>query len=227
MICTYTLIKLIALFLEMLPVKREISHSSNPFKTIWNPFWGALKRFSCLRRERGHLDTIIYKYYTCFWFPLHLLAWSPGPLRYRVHCRFDTGLGCFFQQRFWHQKSPDHLLFQETYMIQFSSVQFSRSVVSDSLRLHGLQHARPPCPSPTPRVYPNSCPLSQWRHPTITSSVIPFSSCPQSFPASGSFQLSQLFATGGQSIGVSASTSVLPMNTQDWFPLGWTGWISL
>ena len=97
MICTYTLIKLIALFLEMLPVKREISHSSNPFKTIWNPFWGALKRFSCLRRERGHLDTIIYKYYTCFWFPLHLLAWSPGPLRYRVHCRFDTGLGCFFQ----------------------------------------------------------------------------------------------------------------------------------
>ena len=89
------------------------------------------------------------------------------------------------------------------------------------------QHARPPCPSPAPRVYPNSCPLSWWCHPTISSSVVPFSSCPQSFPASGSFQMSQLFTSGGQSIGVSASTSVLPMNTQDWSPLGWTGWISL
>ena len=97
--------------------------------------------------------------------------------------------------------------------------------MSDSLWLHGLQHARPPCPSPTPRVYPNSCPLSQWCHLTISSSGIPFS-CLQSFPTSGSFQMSQLFASGGQSIGVSVSTSVLPMNTQDWFPLGWTGWIS-
>ena len=110
---------------------------------------------------------------------------------------------------------------------QFSSVQFNRSVVSDSLRLHELQHARPPCPSPTPRVYPNSCPLSRWCHPTISSSVIPFSSCPQSSPASGSFQMGQLFASGGQSIGVSASTSVLPMNIQDWFPLRLTGLISL
>ena len=100
------------------------------------------------------------------------------------------------------------------------------SVVSDSLQPHGLQHARLPCPSPTPGVYSNLCPLSRWCHPTIWSSVIPFS-CPQSFPASGSFQMSQLFASGGQSIGVSASTSVLPMNTQDWSPLGWTGWISL
>ena len=108
----------------------------------------------------------------------------------------------------------------------FSSLQFSRSVVSDSLQLHGLQHARPPCPSPTPGVYSNSCPLSQWCHPHISSSVVPFSSCPQSFPASGSFQMSQLFASGGQSIGVSAATSVLPMNIQDWFPLGWTCWIS-
>ena len=107
------------------------------------------------------------------------------------------------------------------------SVQFSRSVVSDSLWPHGLQHARPPCPSPTPRVYSNSCPLSRWCHPTVSSSVIPFSSHLQSFPASGSFQMSQLFSWGGQSIGVSASTSVLPMNTQDWSPLGWTGWISL
>ena len=104
-----------------------------------------------------------------------------------------------------------------------SSVQFSRSVVSNSLRPHGLQHAWPPCPSPTPRVYSNSCPLSQWCHLTISSSVIPFSSCPQSLPASGSFQMSQLFTSGGQSIGVSASTSVLPINTQDWFPWGWTG----
>ena len=108
-----------------------------------------------------------------------------------------------------------------------SSVQFSRSVLSDSLQPHGLQHARPPCPSPTPRVYSNSCPLSWWCHPTISSSVIPFSSCLQSFPASGSFQMSQLFTSGGESIGVSASTSVLPMNTQDYSPLGWTGWISL
>ena len=108
-----------------------------------------------------------------------------------------------------------------------TSVQFSRSVVSDSLRPHGLQHARPPCPSPTPRVYPNSCTLSRWCHPTISSSVIPFSSCPQSLPASGSFPMSQLFALGGQSIRVSASASVLPMNIQDWSPLGWTGWISL
>ena len=96
--------------------------------------------------------------------------------------------------------------------------QFSRSVVSNSLWPHEWQHARPPCPSPTPGVHPNPCPLSQWCHPTISSSVIPFSSCPQSFPASGSFPRSQLFTSGGQSIGVSASTSVLPMNTQDWSP---------
>ena len=108
-----------------------------------------------------------------------------------------------------------------------SSVQFSLSVISDSLWLHEPQHARPPCQSPTPRVHPNPCPSSWWCHPTISSSVIPFSSCPQSFPASGSFPMSQVFASGGQSIGVSASTSALPMNIQDRFPLGWTGWISL
>ena len=102
-----------------------------------------------------------------------------------------------------------------------SSIQLSCSVMSDSFWPHGLQHARPPCPSPTPGVYPNSCPLSRWCHPTISSSVIPFSSCLQYFPASGSFQMSQFFASGGPSIGVSASTSVLPMNIQDWSPLGW------
>ena len=106
-----------------------------------------------------------------------------------------------------------------------SSGQFSHSVVSNSLRSHEPQHTRPPCPSPTNRVYSNSCPLSRWCHQTISSSVV--SSCLQSFPASGSFQISQFFASGGQSIGVSASASVLPMNIQDWFPLGWIGWNSL
>ena len=104
--------------------------------------------------------------------------------------------------------------------------QCSHSVISDYLWPHELQHARPPCPSQTPGVYPNPRPLSGWCYPTISSSVVPFSSCPQSFAASGSFQMSQLFTSGGQSIGVSASTSVLPMNTQDW-SLGWTGWMSL
>ena len=116
---------------------------------------------------------------------------------------------------------------RQEYWSGFSSVQFSRSVVSDFLLPHKLQHARPPCPSPTTEVYPNPCPLCRWCHSTISSSVVPFSSCPQSFPASGSFQMSQLFASGGQSIGVLASTSDLPINTQDWSPLGWTGWISL
>ena len=108
-----------------------------------------------------------------------------------------------------------------------NSVQFSRSVVSDSWWPHESQHARPPCPSPTPRVYSNSCLLSRWCHPAISSSVTPFSSCPQSLPASGSFPVSQLFTSGGQSIGISASASVLPVNTQDWSPLRGTGWISL
>ena len=111
--------------------------------------------------------------------------------------------------------------------LESPSAQFSRSVVSDSLGPHELQHTRPPCPSPTPGVHPSPCPLCRWCHPAISFSVISFSSCLQSFLASGSFQMSQLSASGGQSIGVSASTSVLPMNTQDWSPLGWTGWISL
>ena len=109
--------------------------------------------------------------------------------------------------------------------IYFRSFQFSHSVMSDSLRPHESQHPRPPCPSPTPRVHPNSCASSRWCHPAISSSVVPFS-CPQCLPASGSFPMSQLFAWGSQSIGVTASASIIPMNTQDW-PLGWTGWISL
>ena len=120
-----------------------------------------------------------------------------------------------------------HSRYLKNFLINYILIQFSHSVVSDSLRPHELQHARTPCPSPTAGVYPNSCPLSQWCHPTISSSVFPFSSCSQSFPASGSFQMSQFFPSGGQSIGVSASRSVLPMNVQDWSLLGWTGWISL
>jgi len=108
-----------------------------------------------------------------------------------------------------------------------SSVQFSCSVVSDSLQPHESQHARPPCPSPTPGVHSDSRPSSQWCHPTISSSVVPFSSCPQSLPASDSFPMSQLFSWGGQSIGVSALASFLPKNTQGWSPSEWTGWISL
>ena len=117
-----------------------------------------------------------------------------------------------------YQKSPDLKRFHFSH----SSVQFSCSVVSDSLWPHEQQHTRPPCPSPTPGVHPNPCPLSRWCHPTISSSVVPFSPCPQSFPASG-----QLFPSGGQSTGVSAPVSVLPMNTQDWSPLEWTSWIPL
>ena len=122
---------------------------------------------------------------------------------------------------------PKSMFSRHRYLCSLNSVQFSRAVMSDSLQPQELQHARPPCPSPNPRVHPNPCPLSQWSHPTISSSVIPFCSFPQSFPASGSFQMSQLFASGGQSIGVLASASVLPMNSQDWSPSGWTGWISL
>ena len=121
---------------------------------------------------------------------------------------------------------PPHWFLSFSHCVWYR-VQFSRSVVSNSLQPHGLQHARPPCPSPTPGAYSNSRPFSQWCHPTISSSVVPFSSHLQSFPASGSFQMSRFFASGCRSIGVSASTSVLPVNIQDWYPLGLTSWISL
>ena len=145
----------------------------------------------------------------------------------------DKGLP--FRIQGWSRRSPGvprplvcprHTPNQSPVSFPFVSL-ISHSVVSDALRPHGLQHARLPCPSPTPRVYSNSCPLSRWCHPTISSSIVPFSSCLQSFPASGCFQMSQFFTSDGQSIGVSASASVLPMNIQDWFPLRWTGWISL
>ena len=140
----------------------------------------------------------------------------------------------FSPSRLAHNLGRFHVLYSKSLLVihfkysgVYSSVQFSRSVMSDSLWPHALQHARSPCPLPTPGVYSNSCPWSQWCHPTLSSSVIPFSCCLQSFPASGSFQMSQFFASGGQSIGASALASVLRVNIQDWFPLGWTGWISL
>ena len=128
-------------------------------------------------------------------------------------------------QRIWPLVTNTFLHMYTACVMYFALLisQFSRSVMSDSLWPHGLQHASPPCPSTTPWVHSNSCPLSQWCHPTISSSIVPFSSRLQSFPASGSFQMSQFFISGG----VSASGSVLPMNIQEWFPLGWTGWISL
>ena len=138
---------------------------------------------------------------------------------------------CFFNDFMLTKILPNHERINTWELISHCStshsVQFSHSVVSDSLQPQGLQHTGPPCPSPTPGACSNSCPLSQWCHPTISSSVVPFSSRLQSFPASGSFLRSQLFASGGQSTGVSTSVSVLLMNIQDWFPLGWAGWISL
>ena len=145
----------------------------------------------------------------CFWPAYRFLrrqaGWSGIPISLRI-----------FHSLLWSTQSK-----------VFSSVQFSHSVISYSLRPHEPQHARPPCPSLTPRVNPNPCPLSRWCHSTISSSVVPFSSCPQSFPPSASFQMRQLFTSGSQSIGISASISVLPMNTQDWSPWGWISWISL
>ena len=137
-----------------------------------------------------------------------------------------------YQSQTWHKGLLEEEIFlypssQRINWHETDSVQLGHSIVSDSLQPHEPQHDRPPCPSPTPRVHPNSCPSSQWCHTTILFSVVPFSSCPQSFPASGSWQMSQLFTSGSQSIGVSVSTSILPINTHDWSPLGWTGWISL
>ena len=153
--------------------------------------------------------------------------WLPGCLLWR-NVYFNLlpifWLGCLL---FWYRYACAVCIFWKlipSMANQFSSV--SRSVVSDSLWLYEPQHTRPSCPSPSPGVHPKPCPLSQWWHPTTASSVVPFS-CPQSFPASRSFPMNQLFASGGQSIGISASTSVLPMNTEDWSLLGWTGWISL
>ena len=146
------------------------------------------------------------------------IPFSKGSSRPRNQTQVSRIAGGFFAV--WASRE---ITLYYIYSVQFSSV--TQSCLT--LRSHESQHTRPPCPSPTPRVYPNPCPLIRWCHPPISSSVIPFSSCLQSFPASGSFLMSQLFASGGQSIAVSASTSVLPKDTQDWSALGWTGWICL
>ena len=140
-----------------------------------------------------------------------------------MHCRMFSNISGFYSLNDWNIAPPS--CNNQSIFSQF--IQFSHSVVSESLRPHELQHARPPCPSPTPGVHPNSFPFSRWCHPTISSSVLPFSSCPQSSPASGSFLRRQFFTSGGQSIGASASASVFPMNIQGLFPLGWTSLTSL
>ena len=177
--------------------------------------WGRGDPKDTKRREGG--GSILAPLYICFFS-------SPVP----ALCKLGWPGGLFV--------SPDVLilvlghssvLFSQVFPLFVFTVQFSHSVMSDSLWPHESQHARPPCPSPTPEDHSNSCPSSRWCHPAISSSVVPFSSCPQSLPGSGSFLMSQLFTWGGQSIAVSASASVLPMNTQDWSPLEWTGWIFL
>ena len=141
------------------------------------------------------------------------MSWNPGSLLWKLSFIWGKTRTVVWERQHFRQ-----LWGAPAKKVGARSVQFSHSVMSDSLRPHGLQHPRPPCPIPTPGAHPNSCPLSRCCHPTISSSVVPFSSWPQSFPASGSFQLSQLFASGGQNIGVSESPSVLPVNTQDWSP---------
>ena len=173
----------------------------------------------------------------CSWVSFHRFIYSDVIFQEHLRCsRFSVDNTEKLQLTLTLHSTPHHMKYSSTFCHSTyphscqsisHSVQFSCSVVSDSLQPHGPQHTRPPRPSPTPGVYSNSCPLSQWCHPTISLSVIPFSSCLQSFPASGSFQMSQLFASSGQSTIVSVSTSVLPSNTQDWSPLGWMGWISL
>ena len=155
-------------------------------------------------------------------------AWCPGVWHHlKVQHHVWSDLLVIFStwqvKEFWFLSMVIPQAVPSTAWVSYHSVQFSCLVVFDCSLLHGLQHSRLPCPSPTPKAYSNSCPLSQWCHATISSSVVPFSLHLQSFTASGSFQMSQFFASGGQSIGVSASASVLPMNIQDWFPLGWTG----
>ena len=174
--------------------------------------------------------TVAYKAPVCGIFQARVLEWVAISLsRGSSQPRDRTWVTHIAGRRFtvWATREAHIMISQQKIELSLRSVQFSCSVVSDSSWPHGPEHTRPPCPSPIPGAYSNSSPLSQWCHPTISSSVDPFSSCLQSFPASGSFQMSQLFASGGQSIGVSAPTSVLPMNTQDWSPLGWTCWISL
>ena len=169
------------------------------------------------------LKRIITLFIIQTYFSLTFFFWLKFKIFYLLLCLRKIK----FPRHLWYYTLKKYVVTFDRGCSLFSSVQFSCSVVSDSLQPHGLQHARPTCPSPTPGVYSNSCPLRRWCHPTISSSGIPFSSHLQSLPMSGSFQMSHFFASGGQNIGVSATASVLPMNTQDWSPLGWIGWISL
>ena len=175
-----------------------------------------------------HVTRVLFKFWERPKFGLTQIDWHSHNVNYNE----DRHAVPFGSWEFSHSWLPMQLTISLWYnfcsgMSSFNSVQFSRSVMSDSLRSHGLQHTRLPCPSPTLGTCSNSCLSRWWCHPTISSSVVPFSSCLQSFPASGSFSMRQLFATGGQSIGVPGSTAVLPINIYNWFPLGLTGWISL
>ena len=179
-------------------------------------------RSCCLIQGRKDINPCFFLFYYSYSF--YIYVFDPLWVNFCIWC--EIGI----RNSFWAPTLCQTLLLGESSNkgdMSCYSVQFSHSVMSDSLRPHGLQHARLPYPSPTPRACSNSCPLNWWCYPTISSSVVPFSSHLQSFSASGSFQMSQFFASGGQSIGGSASTSVLPMSSQDWFPLGWTGLISL
>ena len=197
----------------------------------WATVYGVTKSETLLRDPHFHFFSVIYGAESYDYLPfVYLLWWSfysdilpIFKLDYLFSCCWLLRVLCIF----WIQVIYQICVLPIFLPSLFSSVQFSCPVMSDSLQPHEPQHARPPCPSPTPGVHPNSCPSSQWCHPAISSSVVPFSSCPQSFPVSGSFQMSQLFTLGGQSIGVSALASVLPKNTQGSSPSEWTGWISL
>ena len=196
-------------------------------ETCW---WCRLAASTMARTLQRHwppsqiLDTHITLFFHCKARPLHMLPTSAS--RSCSRSQFQCHSELIMLSLFCVPHTPT-FLYTPSSNSNNHMFQFSRSVLSDSLQPHGLQHTRLPCPSPTPRAYSNSCPLSQWCHPTILSSVVPFSSHFKPFPASGSFPMSQLFALRSQRIGVSASVSILPMNIQDWFPLGWTGWLSL
>ena len=182
--------------------------------TLLGSFWLSLKYFEIVQPEIGLLLQIDIFPFLCLW-NYYVSRVS------RKASKMGQGADTWQKLSQWKWKN-----FEGTYLAVFCLF-FSHSVMSDSLRPHESQHARHSCPSPTPGVHSDSCPLSQWCHRAMSCSVVPFSSCPQSLPASESFPMSQLFAWGGQSIGVSALASILPKNTQDWSPLGWTGWISL
>ena len=207
----------------------------NPIQQVWSGTLGSAflitMRFWCCWSPRHTWETLSSSWWGRVWGVLSESSWDTHPTTIRevlaisvsyVGVPFKVSLEkCLANlKRSFKPTSPPKYY---TWICAKKMLhQFSLSVMSDSLSPHEPQHTRPPCPSPTPRVYSNSCPLSQWWHPAISSSVVPFSSHLQSFPASGYFQMNQFFTSGGQSIGVSASTSVLPMNIQDWFPLGWT-----